>query len=342
LIYSKRIIFLLLFLLFPNFIKATSPDPISGKKGMVVSANDLATDVGVKILKQGGNAIDAAVAVGFTLAVTYPAAGNIGGGGFMVIHLTNGKEIAIDFRERAPGKASKNMYLDSKGNFVPELSQEGVTSSGVPGSVAGLLYALEKHGTMKIDNVIQPAIDLAKDGFHLSYQLAQLMNAEIKDFKRYKSSEKVFTKNGAPFSEGDIFKQPDLAKTLSLIKVKGRDGFYCGEVAELILKQVQKLGGYISLQDLMDYKVIEKEPVNGSYRGFNIVSMPPSSSGGIALIQALNILENFHFSKEDWNRSKYIHKLVEAFKFVFEMKNFIEYLSFGLLPRIMLKNFLRR
>ncbi|MCX6150229.1 MAG: gamma-glutamyltransferase [Ignavibacteriales bacterium] len=318
LISSKKIVFtLFLFLLLLNFSNAASPDPARGKKGMVVSASELASQVGTLMLKRGGNAIDASVAVGFALAVTYPSAGNLGGGGFMVLHLANGKDVAIDFRETAPAKAFKEMYLDSNGNYSPELSLEGTTSVGVPGSVAGLLYVLEKYGTMKLEEVIQPAINLAIDGYPLNFRLTESLNSELKDWRKYKSSEKVFTKQGDPFSEGDIFKQPDLAKTLTLIKEKGRDGFYKGEIAQLFIKQIQSMKGYITSEDLENYKVIEKEPVKGTYRGYEIISMPPSSSGGIAIIQALNILENYNFSKADWNSSQYIHKLVETLKFVY-------------------------
>ncbi len=284
---------------------------------MVVTANDLATKVGIQILKKGGNAIDAAVAVGFALAVTYPVAGNIGGGGFMVIHTFDGKDIAIDFREKAPLTAFRDMYLDSTGNFLPALSQEGVTSSGVPGSVAGLIYALEKYGTMKLADVIQPAINLAADGFPISYYHERSFTNYFEEFKKYESTFKIFSKNGLPLKQGEIFKQPDLAFTLNEIKQKGRDGFYKGKVAELIVNQMKKSGGYISFKDLEEYQPIERVPAKGTYRGYDIISMPPSSSGGIALIQMLNILENFSFSRDDWGSSLYIHRLVETMKRVY-------------------------
>lgn len=314
---SRAFLLLLLFLIPCSKLPAASPDPERGTKGMVVSASDLASQVGALILKRGGNAVDAAVATGFALAVAYPPAGNIGGGGFMVIHLKNGKDIALDYREKAPSKASKNMYLDSLGNFNPSKSTEGFLSAGVPGSVAGLIYALEKYGTMKLEEVIQPAIDLASDGFPLSYRLAEAIASEFPQFQKYPSSSKVFTLNGEPLKEGFVFKQPDLAKTLRLIKEKGKDGFYKGEVAELIERQSGLMGGIITKEDLENYSVVEKEPVKGTYRGFQIVSMPPSSSGGIALIEALNILENYSFQKEDWNSSTYIHRMVEALRYVY-------------------------
>jgi len=314
-IFSK--IFIIQIFVFTNLNFAASPDPVRAKNGMVVSASEIASQVGIEILKKGGNAIDAAVATGFALAVTYPSAGNLGGGGFTVIHLADGKNIAIDFREVAPQKAFRDMYLDSLGNFNPKLSQEGFTSAGVPGSVAGLIYVLEKYGTMKLKDVIQPAIDLAEKGFPLSYRLAEDLKNNLQYFLQYESSKKVFSKNGIAYEENEIFKQPDLAKTLKLIKQKGIDGFYKGETAKLIVEQSNKTGGYITLEDLQNYKVVEKEVVKGNYKGYEIISMPPSSSGGIALIQTLNILENLNFTKDEWNSSKYIHYLVEALKYVY-------------------------
>jgi len=291
--------------------------PAKARHGMVVSSNALATDVGVKILKMGGNSVDAAVAVGFALAVTYPAAGNIGGGGFMVIHLRNGKNTTIDFREKAPIKAFTNMYLDKNGNFVHKLSTEGATSSGVPGSVAGLLYALKHYGTMKLSQVIQPAIDLARNGFPVDSFLAKTFKDKLPIFNKYKSTKKVFTKNGKAYKGGEILKQPDLAFTLEQIKEKGRDGFYKGKVANLILKQMREKGGYITWEDLAKYEPVERKPILGNYRGYEIVSMPPPSSGGVALVELLNILENYKFKKYDWGTVGYIHKLVEAMKYTY-------------------------
>lgn len=308
---------IILIIAFSGMIFAESNDPVRGKKGMVVSASDLASDVGVLILKRGGNAVDAAVAVGFTLAVTYPQAGNIGGGGYMVIHLANGKDIALDYREKAPLKASRDMYLDSTGNPDPLLSTLGQTAAGVPGSVAGLIYALEKYGTMKLDEVIQPAISIAEEGFPLSYRMAQSFNYNLNRFSKFPSSVKIFTKYGIPYAEGDIFKQPDLAKTLKLIQKNGVNGFYSGEVADLMIKQSQALGGYYTKEDLENYKVVEKEPLKGMYKGYEILSMPPSSSGGILLLEALNILKNFNITKDHWNSSWYNHHLIETFKYVF-------------------------
>lgn len=317
-IFSKIFILFFSFLFLINLeAKSTVTAPVKARHGMVVSANALATDVGVKILKMGGNSVDAAVAVGFALAVTYPAAGNIGGGGFMVIHLSNGKNTTIDFREKAPIKAFTNMYLDKNGNFVHKLSTEGATSSGVPGSVAGLLYALKHYGTMKLSQVIQPAIDLARNGFPVDSFLAKTFKDKLPIFNKYKSTKKTFTKNGKAYKQGEILKQPDLAFTLEQIKEKGRDGFYKGKVADLIVKQIKEDGGYITKEDLEKYEPVERKPILGNYRGYEIVSMPPPSSGGVALVELLNILENYKFKKDDWGTAGYIHKLVEAMKYTY-------------------------
>ena len=293
------------------------PQPVSAENGMVVSTSSYASKVGVEILKKGGNAIDAAVAVGFALAVTYPSAGNLGGGGFMVIHLADGENITIDYREKAPLSAHRDMYLNEAGEFVPGLSQQGATSAGVPGSVAGLIYALENYGTLSLAEVIQPAIDLAKSGWRLEKRDSIYFSNNISVFEKYPSSKKIFIKNGEPYVVGDLFIQPDLAWTLEQIKENGRDGFYKGKVAELLIAQVGSLGGYITLEDLEKYHPVEREPIIGTYRGFEVVSMPPPSSGGIALVELLNILENFNLTMDGWRSNQYIHHLVEAMKYVY-------------------------
>lgn len=316
-VFSKIILLiaLLLFLSFSDgFAQVKSQ---RSENGMVVSANSLASDVGASILKKGGNAVDAAVATAFALAVTYPAAGNIGGGGFMVIHLADGKNTTIDFRETAPAKSFKNMYLDENGNFNPKLSQEGWTSTGVPGTVAGLLYTLEKYGTMKLAEVIQPAIDLAENGFELDYSSAEYLKGSIGDFLKYESSRKIFTKNGEPFQPGDSLVQKDLANTLKLIRDKGRNGFYSGEVANKFIEESDKNNGCFTKSDLENYKPVEREPLTGDYKGYKIVAMGPPSSGGIIILQALNLTAYYNFSKAEWGSSKYIHTLTEIFKHVF-------------------------
>jgi gamma-glutamyltranspeptidase/glutathione hydrolase len=307
--------FIILTFSFNSF--SESKDPVRAKNGMVVSASELASKVGVEILKKGGNAVDAAVAVGFALAVTYPAAGNIGGGGFMVIHLNDGTNTTIDYREKAPLSANEFLYQDSLGNFLPEKSQTGVTSSGVPGSVAGLIYALEKYGTLSLAEVIQPAIDLALNGFILEYRLAKSFEYELESFNKYESTKKIFTKNGNSFNEGDLFVQNDLANTLSLIKDNGLDGFYSGKTAELIVKQISQQGGYITLEDLKNYRPVERLPITTDYKGYNVITMGPPSGGGVSLLQMLNILEKKEFERKEWGSSYYYHYLIEAMKYSF-------------------------
>ena len=306
----------LLFLFF-NFSDSASRRPVKGFNGMVVSSDSLATRVGVEILKKGGNAVDAAVAVGFALAVTYPQAGNIGGGGFMVIRMANGETITIDFREKAPMKASEDMFLDENGNFVPERSQIGHLSVGVPGSVAGLLLALEKYGTMSRKEVLKPAIKLAEKGFIVNEGLANAFKNAFEHFKKFPSTMKYFSKNGQPYKAGDRLVQKDLAKVLKLIRDKGRDGFYKGRVADLIVEEMKRGGGLITYEDLENYQPVLRKPVIGNYRGYEIISMGPPSSGGVCLIELLNILENFDLKKYGFGSSYTIHYLVEAMRRVY-------------------------
>ena len=292
-------------------------EPVQASNGMVVSANELATRVGVEILKKGGNAIDAAVGVGYALAVTFPAAGNIGGGGFMVIHLADGTNTSIDFRETAPNSASEKMYLDKEGNYIPNSSREGWLSSGVPGTVAGLDYVLKKYGTMKLRDVIQPAIDLAEKGFVLDKKTAGMLNSDFESFSLIKSSAKIFTNKGEKYKEGDLFVQSDLAATLKTIRDKGADEFYNGSIADKFIEQSKLNGGIFSKDDLRNYRAIERKPVTGTYRGYNIVSMPPPSSGGVCLIEALNVLENYSLSKNSVNQPDYMFHLVETMKRIY-------------------------
>jgi len=306
-----------LLILFFGFLESASRRPVKALNGMVVSSDSLATQVGVEILKKGGNAVDAAVAVGFALAVTYPQAGNIGGGGFMVIRMANGETVTIDFREKAPMKARENMFLDENGNFVPEKSQVGHLSVGVPGSVAGLLLALEKYGTMSRREVLEPAIELAEKGFIVNEGLANAFKNAFEHFKKFPSTMRYFSKNGQPYSAGDRLVQKDLAKVLKLIRDKGRDGFYKGKVADLIVEEMKRGGGLITYEDLENYQPVLRKPVVGNYRGYEIISMGPPSSGGVCLIELLNILENFDLKKYGFGSSYTIHYLVEAMKRVY-------------------------
>ena len=314
--YSKLLKFVFLVVVF-CFNTGYTQNPVVAKKGIVVSTEKLASAIGRDILSKGGNAIDAAVATGFALAVTYPAAGNIGGGGYMVIHLKNGEDIFIDYREKAPLKSKSDMYLNSKGDAVDSLSQENTSSAAVPGSVAGLIYALNKYGTMKLADVIQPAIDLAQNGFIVTKEFSNSLKKFASFFDKYPSSKKIFLKENGFYGPGETFYQKELAHTLSLIKRNGLDGFYKGETAKLIVNQMQNGGGIISLTDLETYKPIEKKALTGTYRGYKVVSAPPSSSGGTALLQTLNILENFKLNSLRQGSPEYVHLIVETLKRVY-------------------------
>ncbi len=283
-----------------------------GKNGVVVSASQIASDVGIEVLKQGGNAVDGAVAVGFALAVVFPEAGNIGGGGFMVIRFPDGKSTTIDYREKAPGSASRDMYLDEKGDPIEGLSTEGVLSVGVPGSVAGYYLAWEKYGSLRWDELIEPAIKLAERGFPVSYYTKRGMLSHKDIMSRFPSSMEMFFPEGKVLEIGENMCFLDLAKTLKNISVKGRDGFYSGQTAKKIVKSIRKYGGIISLEDMKNYEAVEREPINFSYRGYDIISMPPPSSGGICLAEILKTVEHFPLSDFEFHSSKFIRALVET------------------------------
>lgn len=290
---------------------------IFAENGIVVSAEKLASKVGLTILRQGGNAVDAAVAVGFALAVTYPVAGNIGGGGYMVIVFPDGKSTTIDYRETAPFLATRDMYLDEKGEFLPNLSQKGALSAGVPGSVAGLIYSHQKYGKLPFTKVIQPAINLAAEGFPLPYSTAKSFEYGQKSFQEFPSTMKIFSKEGQIYNYGEIFRQPDLARTLTRIKESGFSGFYEGETADLIVASMKKNGGIITHDDLRRYTPVEREALRSTFHEYEIVSMGPSSSGGVTLINMLNILENFKIEKNEWGSSRYLHLLTETMKLAY-------------------------
>lgn len=291
---------------------AASRTPVRAKHGMVVSAESLATAAGVEVLKSGGNAIDAAVAVGFTLAVTFPEAGNIGGGGFMLIRLANGATTMIDFREKAPAAANRNMYLDSIGNPVVEKSLLGPLAAGVPGTVAGLLHALNTYGTKSRSEVMARAIEFAAQGFLVSRRLAASFDSAQAGFSRFESTRKAFTQGGKPFEEGNVLRQPDLARTLTAIRDSGNRGFYEGATAQRIVAEMQRGGGIISLHDLAMYKAIERKALKGSYRGCEIISSALPSAGGTVLLEMLNILEQFDVKSKGYASSQSTHLLVAA------------------------------
>lgn len=300
--------------------------PVYGKNGMVASEQGLATQVGLDILKQGGNAIDAAVAVGFALAVVLPNAGNIGGGGFMVLHDDKtGKDVAIDFREIAPAKASRDMYLDNQGNVIDGKSLFTHDASGVPGTVAGMEYALKKWGTMPLSKVLEPAIKLADKGFIVSDVLAQTLKEEKSTLGKWSASKAIFFKNGEPLKSGDLLVQKDLAKSLRLIAKQGAKAFYQGEIATKIAREMQSHGGTMTLEDLKAYKVVERQPIIGDYRGYKVVTMPPPSSGGVHLIEILNMLEHYPIKEDGVNSAKNIHHMAESMKLAYADRS--EYLG---------------
>ncbi|MGB0893546.1 MAG: gamma-glutamyltransferase [Parashewanella sp.] len=290
--------------------------PVWAKHGMVASQEALASRIGRDILQQGGNAVDAAVAVGFALAVTLPRAGNIGGGGFMIVHIADeNKTIAIDYRETAPAKAHQDMMLDEHGNVDKKLTREHGLSTGVPGTVMGLLHALDKYGSLSLKEVITPAITLAKDGIILTPDLATSLIALKRRISQWPSSAEIFYKaDGSNYQIGDRLKQTDLAHSLQLIEKNGSDGFYQGETARKIVDSVRQAGGIMTLDDLKNYKVVERQPVTGTYRGYKVVSMPPPSSGGVHIIQMLNVLENFPIGKFGHNTAQTIHLMAETMK----------------------------
>ena len=272
--------------------------PVRAKQGMVASVDATATQVGVDILKEGGNAVDAAVAVGYALAVTHPQAGNLGGGGFMLIRSKNGNTTAIDFREMAPAKATRDMFLDDQGNPDSKKSLTSHLASGTPGTVAGFSLALDKYGTMPLNKVVQPAFKLARDGFIVNDALADdLKTYGSEVLPNHENSKAIFWKEGEPLKKGDTLVQANLAKSLEMIAENGPDEFYKGTIAEQIAQEMQKNGGLITKEDLAAYKAVERTPISGDYRGYQVYSMPPPSSGGIHIVQILNILENFDMKK---------------------------------------------
>jgi gamma-glutamyltranspeptidase / glutathione hydrolase len=279
--------------------------------GMVVSAHPQSSEIGVRIMKQGGNAVDAAVAVGFALAVSYPEAGNIGGGGFMVIRTSDGKSDVIDYREKAPAMASRNMYLDKNGSVTEGLSTDTHLASGVPGAVDGLIKAHTEFGKLPFCDVIQPAIELAEKGFRITGDQAKDLNNNRAHFIERNSTRPSFVKDSL-WKEGDLLIQNDLAETLKRIRDNGRAGFYSGKTARLILKEMKRGNGIISEQDLIDYKSVSRVPLTVNYKGFKIITLPPPSSGGIILIQLLKMIEPYPVKEWGLNSKQTVHLMVEA------------------------------
>ena len=290
--------------------------PAIGTGGMVVSQRKMASQVGAEILRNGGNAVDAAVATALALAVVLPRAGNLGGGGFMLIYSKDlQKTVAIDYREMAPAKASRDMFLNNKGNYDRKKAQFSLLSAGVPGTVAGLYHALQKYGTLSWDKVLEPAINLAENGFVVSQDLASVLsNYKNRLTSNAATANAYYKKNQTPYKAGEVIKLPDLAWSLKELKRQGPEAFYQGQIAAKIVSEMEKNGGLITLEDLANYKVMERVPLKGTYKGFDIVSMPPSSSGGVHLIQMLNMLEPFSLSEMGFGSAQSIHLMAEVMK----------------------------
>ncbi|BAI76002.1 gamma-glutamyltranspeptidase (plasmid) [Azospirillum sp. B510] len=300
--------------------------PVRARNGMVASEHRLATEIGIDVLKRGGNAVDAAVAVGFALAVVLPNAGNVGGGGFMIVHeAKSGRDVAIDFREMAPAKAFRDMYLDQQGRVVPERSLYTHLAVGIPGTVAGLAHALEKYGTMTLAEVMAPAIRLAREGYAVTPQLAGLLEVERDHLAKWEATRAIFFKGDRPLTVGETLVNADLANSLEMIARQGPKAFYEGAIADGIAAEMERHGGAITKDDLKAYRVVEREPVSGSYRGYTVKSMPPPSSGGTHIIQMLNILERWPLTEYGPDSARSIHLMAEAMKLAYADRS--EYLG---------------
>jgi gamma-glutamyltranspeptidase / glutathione hydrolase len=292
--------------------------PAFARHGMVSSEHHLATSAGVEILRAGGNAVDAAVAVGFALAVVLPNAGNLGGGGFMLLHdARQGRQLALDFRERAPAAATAEMFLDASGEVVAGASLDTPLAVGVPGTVAGLFKAHAEHGRLPMAQLIAPAIRLAERGFTVSYELAGLLQVHRERLARWPASRAIFFKHGAPLAAGDTLVQADLARVLRQLSLHGADAFYRGGIGDRIVAELRLHGGRLAKTDLLDYRVREREPVTADYRGYRVVSMPPPSSGGVHLIQILNILSGYPMAEYGAGSSQSLHVMAEAMKLAY-------------------------
>jgi gamma-glutamyltranspeptidase/glutathione hydrolase len=288
--------------------------PVHAPHAMVTSVHELASRAGIEMMQAGGNAVDAAVATGFALAVVHPQAGNLGGGGFLLLRKANGEVHFIDFREKAPAAATQNMYLDAQGNVIQDASTIGYKSIGVPGSVAGLVYTEKKYGRLSLEKTMAPAIELARNGFPLAWEDAADLKDE--DLAKFSASKRIFQRDGKYYEPGEVLKQPELARTLERI-AENPDDFYHGAMARELATAVAKGGGLITVGDLANYEVKEREPIRGRYRGYDIISAPPPSSGGTALVEILNILEGFDLAKLGNRSAQTIHLTTEAFRRAF-------------------------
>jgi gamma-glutamyltranspeptidase / glutathione hydrolase len=302
----------------PAAVTPRSVDAVRASRGMVVSANVIASQVGMDVLRAGGNAVDAAIATGFALAVVHPTAGNIGGGGFMVIRFPDGRATAIDFREKAPLRAHPEMFVDpATGEYSSTLHHNSHLAVGVPGTVAGFDYAHREYGSGDWSRLVAPAVALARDGITMTPTLAGSLRNVLPAMQPYAASVAAFTRDGTPYDAGEQWRQPDLAETLERVRVGRRDGFYAGETARLLVAEMERGGGIITLDDLALYQPRERTPLRGTYRGYEVISMPPPSSGGVALLQMLNILEAFDLAGMGHNTAPYIHHLAETMRLAY-------------------------
>ena len=290
---------------------------VAAGSGMVVSAYPHASEAGADVLRGGGNAVDAAIATGLALAVTHPTAGNIGGGGFMVIRFPDGTSTAIDFREKAPLRAHPEMFLGEDGEYSYQIHHRSHLAVGVPGTVAGFALAHERYGGAAWETLVDPSVTLARDGFEVSERLARSLAGRLEAFLDYPATHAQFSKDGEPYQPGEILVQSDLAATLERIRDEGRDGFYTGTTARLLAEEMERGGGWITEEDLARYQAREREPVRGTYRGYDIISMPPPSSGGTALVQMLNVLEGYDVAAMGAGSPEYAHHLIEAMRRAF-------------------------
>lgn len=296
-------------------------EPVRAKRGMVASQHELASQIGVDVLKKGGNAVDAAVAVALALAVVYPEAGNLGGGGFMLIRFRDGKTVAIDYREMAPAAANRDIFVDKEGNLIRGEggSTVGYRASGVPGTPAGLDLAYQNYGSKKIlwKDLVEPSRLLAQNGYVLSYRLAELFKSYKGTLEKYEDSKKIFLNGGKMFEEGDTLKQPELALTLGRMQKSGAKEFYTGRTAQLIAEDMKRNKGLITMEDLKNYVAKERTPLRGTYRGYEIITMPPPSSGGVVMLQVLNMLENYDLRKMGYNSAQKHHLVAESMRRAF-------------------------
>src|SRR6266851_2703277 len=299
---------------------ADSHEPVFARKGMVVAQEPLAADVGIAVLKSGGNAVDAAVAVGFALAVTHPFAGNIGGGGFMLIRLADGRTAFIDFREKAPRQATHDMYLDADGKLT-RASLIGWRAAGVPGTVRGLELAQKKYGRQSWAELLQPAIRLASNGFPVSYWMMQSLRFSADSLSTFPESKHIFLKDGAFYDWNEIFRQPDLARTLERIAHQGAKDFYEGETARIIAREMEKNGGLITLEDLREYQAVERRPLEGDYKGYHVITSPLPSSGGVGILQMLDMLDGSGYEKTGAGSSTTYHYLAEVMRRFYADRN---------------------